>query len=104
MNVRGARRGIPFWSFFLFYGLFRFINEFFREPDAQLGFIVGPLTMGQVLSAPMILLGAVMVAYVLTKKEALAKKEVLTKKEIPTKQETLTKKGSPKPHKKGARR
>jgi phosphatidylglycerol:prolipoprotein diacylglycerol transferase len=98
MNVRGARRGIPFWSFFLFYGLFRFINEFFREPDAQLGFIVGPLTMGQVLSAPMILLGAVMVAFV------LSKKEVLTKKEIPMKKEALTKKGAPKPHKKGARR
>jgi phosphatidylglycerol:prolipoprotein diacylglycerol transferase len=68
MNVRGARRGVPFWSFFLFYGLFRFINEFFREPDAQLGFIFGPFTMGQLLSSPMIVAGAVMVMYLLTRK------------------------------------
>jgi phosphatidylglycerol:prolipoprotein diacylglycerol transferase len=35
----------------MLYGLFRFLVEFFREPDAQLGFIAGPFTMGQVLSA-----------------------------------------------------
>jgi len=35
----------------LLYGLFRFLVEFFREPDAQLGFVAGPFTMGQVLSA-----------------------------------------------------
>lgn len=54
-------RGVPFWSLFLFYGLFRFIVEFFREPDAQLGFVVGSFTMGQVLSLPMIIIGLVMV-------------------------------------------
>jgi phosphatidylglycerol---prolipoprotein diacylglyceryl transferase len=70
MNARGVRRGIPFWSFFLFYGLFRFVNEFFREPDPQLGFILGPFTMGQALSAPMILLGAAGVCYLLTRKDA----------------------------------
>ncbi|MBN2224248.1 MAG: prolipoprotein diacylglyceryl transferase [Deltaproteobacteria bacterium] len=69
MNVRGVRRGIPFWSFFLFYGLFRFINEFFREPDAQLGFIFGPFTMGQILSAPMVLAGGIMIGYLLMKKD-----------------------------------
>jgi phosphatidylglycerol:prolipoprotein diacylglycerol transferase len=37
--------------FLILYGLFRFFVEFFREPDAQLGFIAGPFTMGQVLSA-----------------------------------------------------
>ena len=35
----------------ILYGLFRFFVEFFREPDAQLGFITGPFTMGQILSA-----------------------------------------------------
>ncbi len=69
MNARGARRGVPFWSFFLFYGLFRFANEFFREPDVQLGFIFGPFTMGQLLSAPMFLAGVIMVAYLLTRTE-----------------------------------
>ncbi len=40
------------------YGLFRFIVEFFREPDAQLGFIAGPFTMGQILSVLTMLAGA----------------------------------------------
>ena len=44
--------------FALFYGLFRFGVEFVREPDAQLGYLAwGWLTMGQVLSLPLILLG-----------------------------------------------
>lgn len=44
--------------FLAFYGLFRFIVEFVREPDAQLGYLAfGWLTMGQVLSTPMILGG-----------------------------------------------
>jgi phosphatidylglycerol:prolipoprotein diacylglycerol transferase len=42
-------------AIFLFlYGCFRSLLEFFREPDVQLGFIFGPFTMGQVLSAFMI--------------------------------------------------
>jgi phosphatidylglycerol:prolipoprotein diacylglycerol transferase len=45
--------------FLLLYGTFRFLLEFFREPDAHLGFILGPLTMGQLLSATMILAGVV---------------------------------------------
>ncbi|WP_137819266.1 prolipoprotein diacylglyceryl transferase [Pseudomonas sp. 2FG] len=44
--------------FALCYGLFRFIVEFVRVPDAQLGYLAfGWLTMGQVLCAPMILGG-----------------------------------------------
>ncbi|AJC50239.1 prolipoprotein diacylglyceryl transferase [Coxiella endosymbiont of Amblyomma americanum] len=44
--------------FLLFYGLFRFIVEFFRQPDLQLGYIAfGWLTMGQLLSLPMIIGG-----------------------------------------------
>jgi len=46
--------------FLICYGLFRFIVEFVRMPDAQLGYLAfGWLTMGQVLSFPMILLGIV---------------------------------------------
>ncbi|MBU0676330.1 MAG: prolipoprotein diacylglyceryl transferase [Proteobacteria bacterium] len=44
--------------FLVFYGLFRVFVEFFREPDFQLGFVLGPMTMGQVLSSLMILVGA----------------------------------------------
>ncbi|MGL5757349.1 prolipoprotein diacylglyceryl transferase [Plesiomonas sp.] len=43
--------------FLVFYGLFRIFCEFFREPDAQLGFFDGWLTMGQLLSVPMVLAG-----------------------------------------------
>ena len=40
------------------YGLSRIAVEFFREPDAQLGYLVGGwLTMGMVLSVPMVLIG-----------------------------------------------
>jgi phosphatidylglycerol---prolipoprotein diacylglyceryl transferase len=45
--------------FLLIYGIFRFLVEFVREPDPQLGYVAfGWVTMGQVLSLPMILLGA----------------------------------------------
>ena len=44
--------------FALFYGLFRFGVEFVRQPDAQLGFVaLDWLTMGQLLSLPMIFVG-----------------------------------------------
>jgi phosphatidylglycerol---prolipoprotein diacylglyceryl transferase len=44
--------------FLMFYGLFRFLVEFVREPDPQLGYLAfGWVTMGQVLSLPMILGG-----------------------------------------------
>jgi phosphatidylglycerol:prolipoprotein diacylglycerol transferase len=44
--------------FALLYGLFRFLIEFVRMPDAQLGYLAwGWLTMGQVLSLPLIALG-----------------------------------------------
>jgi phosphatidylglycerol:prolipoprotein diacylglycerol transferase len=46
--------------FALFYGIFRFSVEFVREPDAQLGYLAwGWLTMGQVLSLPLIAIGLV---------------------------------------------
>jgi len=45
--------------FLVGYGIARFVVEFFREPDAHLGTVAFDwLTMGQLLSAPMILLGA----------------------------------------------
>lgn len=42
------------------YGVFRLLVEFFREPDLHIGFVAGGwLTMGMVLSVPMIILGMV---------------------------------------------
>ena len=51
------RTGIPTFTFLLGYGCFRFLVEFVRQPDAQLGFLWGGATMGQLLSLPMILIG-----------------------------------------------
>ena len=45
-------------SYLCGYGFVRFIIEFFREPDYQLGFVLGFLSMGQVLCLLMILCGA----------------------------------------------
>lgn len=47
--------------FLLGYGAFRFLVEFVRLPDAHLGYLAfGWLTMGQILTLPMLLLGAVL--------------------------------------------
>ena len=54
--LRRRRRpdGMMVAFFLFFYGAFRFLLEFFREPDAHLGFILGPLSMGQLLSSAMV--------------------------------------------------
>jgi len=57
LSFHGGFVGVVFWSFVGLYGLFRFLVEFTREPDPQLGFILGPFSMGQFLSLPMFLLG-----------------------------------------------
>jgi len=56
------REGLLTALFLLCYGVLRFAAEFFREPDPQLGLIAGPFTMGQLLSAAMILAGIVAAA------------------------------------------
>ncbi|MGD8558809.1 MAG: prolipoprotein diacylglyceryl transferase [Gammaproteobacteria bacterium] len=57
--------------FALCYGSFRFIVEFAREPDAHLEFIAfGWLTMGQLLSTPMIVLGIGLLWWAYTKNAA----------------------------------
>ncbi|MBC7712155.1 MAG: prolipoprotein diacylglyceryl transferase [Rhizobacter sp.] len=45
------------------YGLFRFVVEFYREPDSQLGYYFGFLTMGQLLCAIMIVVGILVGVY-----------------------------------------
>ncbi|MCF8482844.1 MAG: prolipoprotein diacylglyceryl transferase [Rhodospirillum sp.] len=47
--------------FLIGYGIARITAEFFREPDAQLGFLAMGVTMGQLLSLPMILAGIAIV-------------------------------------------
>jgi phosphatidylglycerol:prolipoprotein diacylglycerol transferase len=57
-----ARFGTLTGIFLIGYGVARSIGEFFREPDAFLSYLWGGATMGQLLSLPMILAGAIMVA------------------------------------------
>ncbi len=52
------------------YGLARFFVEFFREPDPQLGLVLGPFSMGQVLSLFMVLLSSVFLAATLRAKRS----------------------------------
>jgi phosphatidylglycerol:prolipoprotein diacylglycerol transferase len=52
-EARGTLGGI----FLIGYGIARIVAEFFREPDAHLGFLAGGVTMGQLLSVPMLVVG-----------------------------------------------
>jgi phosphatidylglycerol:prolipoprotein diacylglycerol transferase len=49
--------------FLIGYGTFRFITEFFREPDAQLGLFANVISMGQILSLPMIIAGIIIMVW-----------------------------------------
>jgi phosphatidylglycerol:prolipoprotein diacylglycerol transferase len=60
-----ARAGVLSGSFLLLYGAMRFSIEFFREPDAQLGFLFAGATMGQLLCVPMIVGGGGIIAWAL---------------------------------------
>ena len=53
------RPGLLSGSFMIGYGVIRFLLEFTRQPDPQLGFVVGPFSMGQLLSSLMIVIGIV---------------------------------------------
>ncbi len=53
LNYPGRITGL----FCFLYALFRIIIEFFREPDAQIGFIMFNFTMGIILSLPLLLIG-----------------------------------------------
>lgn len=62
-------RGTFLGAFLVMYGTFRFLVEFVREPDAQLGYLWGGwLTMGQVLSAPLVIAGVAMLVYAAKRK------------------------------------
>ncbi|MGJ5095824.1 prolipoprotein diacylglyceryl transferase [Bradyrhizobium oligotrophicum] len=64
------RPGLILGSFITLYGVARITSELFREPDKQLGFLWGGLTMGMVLSVPMLIIGAILVARALRRPES----------------------------------
>jgi phosphatidylglycerol:prolipoprotein diacylglycerol transferase len=55
------RPGLILGSFIAIYALARITSELFREPDPQLGFLWGGLTMGMLLSVPMIVAGIILI-------------------------------------------
>src|SRR5579884_2898324 len=71
---KGALRrpGLVTGAFALGYGLARITCELFREPDAQLGFLWGGLTMGMLLCIPLVLIGVAILTYALTREPAKA--------------------------------
>jgi phosphatidylglycerol:prolipoprotein diacylglycerol transferase len=64
------RPGLIIGVFMIGYGAARIISEFFREPDPQLGFLWGGLTMGMLLSLPLLLIGAGFVVFAVRRKPA----------------------------------
>lgn len=58
VSLKPRKRAVLSAYFLIGYGILRIIAEFFRQPDSQLGFILWHwVTMGMLLSLPMILLG-----------------------------------------------
>ena len=56
--------GIISSCFLIFYGLIRFIIEYYRQPDAHIGYVAfDSLSMGQILCIPMIVIGIFMFIY-----------------------------------------
>ena len=57
VSKKTAVNGVTTCAAIAGYGLFRFIVEFFRQPDAQIGLFCGLFSMGQLLSLPMFIIG-----------------------------------------------
>ncbi len=66
------RPGLIIGAFALCYGIARMTSELFREPDAQLGFLWGGLTMGMLLCIPLILAGIILIAVALRREPRTA--------------------------------
>ncbi len=63
-RVPARPRGTFLGAFLVMYGVFRILIEFVREPDAQLGYIWGGwLTMGQILSIPLVVVGVLLLVF-----------------------------------------
>ena len=58
--------------FLVGYAIARFSLEFTRQPDAQLGLVIGPFSMGQVLSTIMLAVGLALLGVIYRGREASA--------------------------------
>ena len=57
---KNYKTGTVSFAFLFFYGIFRFISEIFREPDAHIGYLVGSFSIGMLLSLLMIILSVIL--------------------------------------------
>lgn len=58
-----SKNGFLTGIFIAGYGMCRFVVEFFREPDVQIGFVFKYFSMGQLLSLPMVIIGLLVIEY-----------------------------------------
>lgn len=65
LNTRHRRPGLTVACFFLFYGMGRFVDEFWREPDVGQAVFFGWMSKGQAFTIPVFLLGLLLVLWVL---------------------------------------
>ncbi|MFW6449601.1 MAG: prolipoprotein diacylglyceryl transferase [Nanoarchaeota archaeon] len=75
-RTKKLQEGSLLWLFVLLYGILRFLVEFIRQPDPQLGFFFGWMTMGQILSGIMVIVGSIMLYklnYISTHKKQIKK-------------------------------
>jgi phosphatidylglycerol:prolipoprotein diacylglycerol transferase len=70
-----AQTGFISGVFVIGYGLARIFSEFFREPDFQIGYFAGGLTMGMLLSIPMVIAGIIILVWSSRRKSAKAAAE-----------------------------
>jgi phosphatidylglycerol---prolipoprotein diacylglyceryl transferase len=63
------RPGLVLGSFAAGYAVVRAFSELFREPDKQLGFLWGGLTMGMLLSIPLFIAGALLITFALRRRQ-----------------------------------
>jgi len=54
-----TKPGLISGIFLIFYSIFRFFVEFFREPDEQLGYLIFKLSMGQIISLIFLSIGII---------------------------------------------
>jgi len=72
VGAKNNKHGVISGSFLMAYGLIRFFIEYFRQPDSHMGFVALQLSMGQLLSIPMVIVGVILITKSLRKNEAIS--------------------------------
>lgn len=72
VDAKNNKQGIISGTFLLAYGAIRFFVEYFRQPDSHMGFVALQLSMGQLLSIPMVIIGLLLLMKSLKKNEAIS--------------------------------